>query len=266
MQERLDASVRRQILIEDQAWIGKPVDISGANPRAVQANVRHMALMLMDTAVKDRASRAAAFAEHLIDATMAQHVTQPVACAKGCSHCCTTYVSSTVPEVFNLARAVQGNAGAIMRIVKASARSRAMPQLQREVDRVVCPILEDHACSAYANRPVVCRAVLSTSLDSCLRIFTQGIGEPFKYPDNLGPVRAFMTVMVRGALFLSGLPHQNIELTHALEVALTTTHAEERWLAGEPIFAGVALDRGEQNPSSIMGLVNALANAVRPTL
>jgi hypothetical protein len=108
--------------------------------------------------------------------------------------------------------------------------------------------------------------VLSTSLESCVRIFTQGVGEPFKYPDHLGAVRAFMMVMVRGALVLSGLPHQNIELTHALEVALTTTHAEERWLAGEPIFAAVALDRGEQETSTVMGLVNALANAVRPTL
>ena len=83
MQERLDAGVRRQILSEDEAWIGKPLDISGATPRAIQANVRHMALMLLDTAAKDRASRAAAFAEQLIDVTMAQHVTQPVACGKG---------------------------------------------------------------------------------------------------------------------------------------------------------------------------------------
>jgi hypothetical protein len=266
MQERLDASVRRQILLEDEAWVGKPLDISGASPRAVQANVRHMALMLLDTAVKDRASRAAAFAEQLIDATMERHVTQPVACGKGCSHGCTTNVSASLPEVLNLARGVKSNPGAIMRIVKASARSQAMPQLQREVDRVVCPILEDHACAAYIHRPVVCRAVLSTSLESCVRIFTQGAREPFKYPDHLGSVRAFMTIMVRTALLLSGLPYQNVELTHALEVALTTTHAEERWLAGEPVFAAVAIDRAEQNPGPMMGLMNALANAVRPTL
>ena len=264
--ERLDASIRRQLLKDDEAWVGKPFDLSGDNARAIQSNVRHMTLMLLDTAVKDRASRAAAFAEELIEVTMDKHVVQPVACGRGCFHCCTTYVSTSLPEVFHLAKAVRGNAAMTERITAASARARAMPQMQREVDRVICPILEDNACAAYSNRPAVCRLVLSTSLESCLRIFQQGSGEKFMFPDQLSAVRAYMAIIVRAALVLSGLPYQNFELTHALEIALTTEDAEARWLAGEPLFAAVAMDKGEQQASSLMGLVNALAKAVRPTI
>ena len=258
--------MRRQLLKDDEAWVGKPFDLGGNNARAIQSNVRHMALMLLDTAVQDRASRAAAFAEDLIESVMIEKVTQPVACAKGCFHCCTTYVSTSLPEVFRLAQAVRGNAAMTERIAAAATRSRAMPQLQREVDRVICPILEDNACAAYSHRPSVCRLVLSTSLESCLRVFQQGSSEKFSYPDQLSAIRAFMVIIIRASLVLSGLPHQNFELTHALDVALKTPDAEARWLAGEPLFADVAMDRGEQQSQKLMGLVTALANAVRPTI
>jgi hypothetical protein len=265
--ERLDISIRRQILKDDEMMIGQPVDTITSNPRAIQAHVRHMALMLLDTAVTDRASRAAAYAEDLIDITMARQVTQPIACAKGCSHCCTTYVSTSLPEVFRLAQAVRGNADMIARVAAASARAQAMPQMQREVDRVICPILEDHACAAYLNRPIVCRAVLSTSLDSCVKFFQQNSsGAAFAFPDQLSAVRAFMTVIFRAALVLGGLPYQNYELTHALDIALRAEDTEARWLAGEPLFAAVSMDRGEQQSGQLMGLVNALVNAVRPTI
>lgn len=264
--ERLDPAIRRQLLKDDAAWVGKPFDISG-NARALQANTRHLALILMDTAAPDRASRAAAYIEDLIDATTAQHVTAPVACAKGCAHCCTTYVSTSLPEVFRLAQAIRGNTEITARVAAAAARSKAMTQLNREIDRVVCPILDARACAAYLHRPMVCRAVLSTSLDSCIRFFGHiGENRPFAYPDQLSAIRAFMVVILRAALVLCDLPHQNFELTHALDIALNLDDAEARWLAGEPVFAAVAMDRNEQQASAFMGLVHGLAKAVRPTL
>ena len=36
-------------------------------------------------------------------------------------------------------------------------------------------------------------------------------------------------------------------LSDALAVALTAPDAEARWLAGEPVFAGLPLDQAEQN-------------------
>ena len=264
--ERLDISIRQQLLKDDAELIGKPFELAGNNARAIQANTRHMALMLLDTARKDRASAVADYAERLIDMTMIRHITQPVACAKGCSHCCTTYVSTSLPEVFRLAQTVRGKPAVEARIKDAAARSRAMPQLQREVDRVICPILENHACSEYLHRPIVCRAVLSTSLETCLRVFQQGSQEKFTFPDNLSAVRSFTVVMMRAALILAGLPHQNFEMTHALEIALAGADMEERWLAGEPVFADVATDMAEQKPSQLTTIVDGLVGAVRPTI
>jgi hypothetical protein len=72
--------------------------------------------------------------------------------------------------------------------------------------------------------------------------------------------------MFRAALVLAGLPYQNYEMTHALAVALARDDAEERWLAGEPDFAAVAVDRVDLQPSPLTKIVDGLAGAVRPTI
>ena len=264
--ERLDITIRQQLLKDDVQHIGRPFELAGDNARAVQANTRHMALMLQDSAIKDRASRMAAFAEALIDVNLHHHVKEPVACARGCSHCCTTYVSTSLPEVFRLAQAVRGKGMTHARVIAAAARAKAMPQLQREIDRVNCPILDNHACSEYLHRPVVCRAVLSTSLDTCERIFLKGSNIPFTAPPSLGSLRSYIIIMMRAAMVLAGLPHRNYELTHALQIALAQANREERWLAGEPLFDDVAIDQLDQETSQFTKIVDGLAGAVRPTI
>ncbi len=264
--ERVDAGVREQLLKDDQQIVGKAFDIAGNNARVIQANTRHMALLLMNPAIPDRASRMAAFAEELIDANITQHIKEPVACARGCSHCCTTYVSTTLPEVFCLAQAVRGKKEKHARVIVAAARSKSMPQLEREVNRVICPILDNHACTEYLHRPVVCRAVLSTSLPSCERIFLGGISEPFAAPPSLGGLRSYVVIMMRAALQVAGLAYRNYELTHALEIALASEDSEQRWLAGEPIFDAVAIDRLDQGETPLTKIVDGLANAIRPTI
>ena len=90
--ERLDVSIRRQILKDDESIVGQPLELFGAGiGRSVQANTRHLALILLDSEAKERASRAAAYIENLADISSEKYVTALVACAKGCSHCCTTY-------------------------------------------------------------------------------------------------------------------------------------------------------------------------------
>lgn len=264
-ENRLPRNDRRRILKDDEAWVGKPFDFGG-DPRAIQANTRHMALMLIENPRKDRASLFAGFAEQLLDATMAKHIKPPVACAKGCAHCCTTFVSATIPEVLRLARSVRQNAPRKQRAVEVGTAASLIPQLEREARRVTCPMIEDHACAEYAVRPVVCRYVLSKSLESCVRIFTKNIPEPMPYPDGSTGVRASMIVMMKAALILAGLAPQHIELSHGLAIALSADDTEARWLAGEPIFAAVATDRVDQESGHLKGLVDALVKVVRPTI
>ncbi len=103
--ERLSRGERRRISKEDEAWLARPFDLN-SSPRAIQAYTRHLAFMLLDTQLKRRACSAAAFAGQLMDTAAAKHVQGPVACATGCYHCCTTFVSATIPEIFRLAHAV----------------------------------------------------------------------------------------------------------------------------------------------------------------
>lgn len=263
---RLSPEQRTKLYKEDETWIGKPFDV-GANPRAIQANTRHMALTLLDTKIEHRASRAAAFAEQLIDTLMTDRVTGPVACGKGCSHCCNTFVSATIPEIFNLARSVRNTPVTTTRVHVAAARAKQIPQLLREANRIACPILLDHICSEYLGRPISCRYLLSKSLDSCVKIFQHNQPEEFPFSDNTVTIRSFAVIMMKAALILSGLPHQHYELTQALSVALADEQAEERWLAGQPVFADIPMDRVDQEAKSpVSGLVDYFVGLLRPTI
>jgi hypothetical protein len=265
MNERLDRNARRQLLKEDQQWVGKPIDLGG-DLRGVKANTRHLALMLLDTKAKHRASRAAAFAAQLLDSTMSKQVSAPAACAKGCYYCCKTYVSITIPEALRLANSLRGNADKSTRVLKAAADSAPIPQAEREITRVVCPILEDKVCSEYLTRPLVCRAVLSSSLDTCLRVFERNSGEPFPFLDGTTDLRVSITVMLQAALMLSGLSHVHYEMNQTLALALQHDDAEKRWLAGEPLFAEAPVDAADLRPSSSSSMIYALAENIRPTL
>ncbi len=264
MQERLDRAKRRQLLKEDQAWIGKAVDLSDV--RTIQANTRHLTLMLLDTGIKRRASKAAAFASQLLDTTMSKHNPQPVACSKGCDYCCKTYVSVTIPEILRLAQSVRKQPEKSTRVGEAATASAAIPQGEREVKRVVCPILEDKACSEYLVRPVACRAVLSKSLETCLRIFEQNSGEPFPFTDDTTDIRVYIVAMLQASLMMSGLSPLHYEMNQALAVALAHEDAEDRWLAGEALFADVPVDEADIKPSGLSAMIHALVANVRPTL
>ena len=266
MQERLDRAKRRQLLKEDQPFIGKPFNLDGQTVRAVQANTRHLALMLMDTGIKKRASGAAVFAGQILDATLAKRTEGTVACAKGCYYCCKTYVSVTIPEVFRLADAMRGKAEKAARVVMAARESAEIPQLEREVRRVVCPILEDKSCSEYAPRPLVCRAVLSKSLEACLRIFEENSGEMVPFSDNTTDIRGYVMIMIQAALNLAGLPPVHYEMNQALAIALDQPDAEERWLKGENLFAEVPIDGHDIHPSALGNMTAMLVQNVRPTL
>lgn len=264
--EAITAELKAALLRDDAALIGRAFPLQGDNARVIQANARHIALMLRDTSIPDRASRAAAFAENLLDANIQAHVTGRIDCARGCDHCCKTYVSASVPEILLLARAVRGQAAKTARVNAAAAKSGTVQQYVREDLRLPCPLLENRACSEYLSRPMVCRAVLSKSLDTCLRIFELKTGEAFTPADPSSTVRALCVIILRAGLVLSGLPYQHVEMNHALSIALADETAEARWLAGEPVFAAVAVDAGDLQPSPFSKIVDGMVGALRPTL
>jgi len=265
MMERISREQRKAILKDHAPWVGKPLSAANIN-RGLQANIHHLATLLLDTDIKHRASLAAAFVERLVDATLAAHPIGPVACGKGCFYCCTTYVSATVPEILRTADALRGKKQTTDRIMAAAERAKTIPQAAREVNRIHCPVLENNACSEYSARPVVCRAVMSKSLESCLRVFTQGSNEAFLHGDHTVEIRAYGLVVMQASLILAEMPHRHYELIGGLAAALAYDDAEEKWLAGEPLFESVPVDIGEESESPVRGVVRKLVEIVRPTL
>jgi len=266
--ERLDRADRRRLLKEDDTWIGKPL---GSNPsrRVAEAHVRHLALILRDTHIAQRAVKASAYAAGIFDATMAQEKKGPIACGKGCFHCCTKLVMVTLPDIFRLAQSVRHDAGKIAqvtaRVAAAAGTARAITRDRTLPEKLPCPVLTDQACSAYAARPIPCRFLLSQSVSACVRIFENHSTEAFPYTEGTPAVRERIDQIVQAALILNGLPHYHYELIQALAVALETDNAEARWLAGEPLFKDIAV-----NAKDVAGggtsAAESLAAVVRHTL
>ena len=265
MTERLSRADRRQIEKDDAPWVGKPLSVDAVD-RALQANTRHLVQMLRDSRTPRRASRAAAFAAQLLDVTIVAHVKEPVACGKGCHHCCRTLVTATIPEILRLARAIKAQQHVVERVRDAAVRTKAIPHTAPNTARVPCPILDAQLCSQYAVRPLVCRSLLSGSLEACVRIFGQDSGEDVPYVPPSLEIRATVVLMLQAALRLAGLPHQHYELTQGLAAALHHEDAESRWLAGEPVFAGVDVDRADTRSSRVSEMVERLVAAIHPTL
>lgn len=265
MTERLSRSARRQILKDDEPWVGKPLVLTAIG-RALQANTRHLALMLRDTRARDRASQAAAFAAQLLDVTLNAQVKEPVACGKGCSHCCGTLITATIPEILRLARDIKGEKDIVKRVLDAAAMAKGLPQSAPNSARIVCPILEERLCARYVARPLVCRSLLSGSLAACIRIFEEDRPEGIPLVVPSAEIRAYVLLMLQAALRLAGLPHRHYELIQGLAAALSRDDAEARWLAGEPVFDGVEIDQADARASRVSAMAEQLVAAIQPSL
>ena len=163
---------------------------------------------------------------------------EPLACKAGCTYCCHNVVMATAPEIFSAASELRARhdqafvAGVAGRCdaVGATAGIRRSP----------CPLLHDNLCSVYSARPTVCRKHTSFSVDACIADYEGRGGEI--------PIRRFdqeifeccAVALLLGMRLWDERQGAVFELSGALRVALQDPHAEQKWLAGEAVFAGVA--------------------------
>ena len=189
-----------------------------------------------------RAGEAAGLAHALIEKSLAARAPGvSIACRSGCAYCCYSYVGVTAPEVFRLAHAVRRARSEALRVEGVRARGLALRGLspaERPGRKLPCPLLVGDLCGVYHERPMVCRQATSLSLEACIDEF-ENAG---KYQDI--PVSSLhlsyasnVHVAFLGALAAAGYPMDAYELSAALDVALSDSSAERRWLAGEHVFA-----------------------------
>ncbi|HYG85145.1 MAG TPA: YkgJ family cysteine cluster protein [Azospirillum sp.] len=209
----------------------------GEDAAPLLAEARRLLRLLRDS----RAADAAAEIHSGFDTALRRRRPEPVACRKGCFHCCISYVAATAPELFVIVRSLKGQrrAAVAARVAEADAETHGRSIAERFAAPCLCPLLEDGACGIYAVRPSACRSLASFDAEVCARSFGANSGEGLPAPTAGMELRSAYQASLRTALTLAGLPAVAYELNAGLNRVLQTPEAEARWLKGEDIFAGI---------------------------
>jgi Fe-S-cluster containining protein len=165
---------------------------------------------------------------------------QPLACRRGCAHCCKQRVSVTPLEVLELAAALRreledDTLDRVRAQVRASAsRVRGLSAAQQR--GLTCPLNQgDGSCLVYASRPLLCRGASSFDASACAQP-----GAAIPSYRELAEAAALAQEQLDAESLRIGGREEMLELACALEVVLEQPDAEARWRAGEPIFRAAA--------------------------
>ena len=200
---------------------------------------------LQVVAVAEQAEAAAAVAVR--EAQTRQPPRPPLACREGCAWCCYKTVGTVAPEVLRIAghlrqtltpeqlRTTQARIKALM------DQRRALRSGRRSHARLPCALLVEDRCSVYPVRPLTCRGFNSSDARQCERSLEPG---SLAVVPSYAPQQRLYTFVLdgmRAGLSELHLDGELLELTAALDIALTVPNAAERWLAGEKVFAPARL-------------------------
>jgi Fe-S-cluster containining protein len=206
----------------------------------------------------------------LANTYMARSPTSPeaLACGRGCNHCCHRPVGTTAPSVLRIAAALRERqteaefGQALARVVALDKETHGMPWTLAERPPFPCAFLVDGACSIYEVRPLVCRGWNSVDADACQRALTEDSVE-MRFDLYQRTTFAAAEQGIKAALGAKGLDATDLELTAAVRVAMENPDACERWLAGQPVFAGCEAKR-PQAPAHRRSLPLAFEAAAPP--
>lgn len=159
-----------------------------------------------------------------------------VACAAGCSHCCSAQVAVLPVEALLIAQALRElDAAALGEVVqRLQAHAAALAQTSPSAawnQRPPCAFLEHGLCSIYAVRPAACRKAHSLDVAPCA-------ASSAEIPQSVKLLAGAEALLTGTALAYAGqgLQTKHVELCGAVYQALVQTAAEPRWLHGEIVF------------------------------
>lgn len=167
-----------------------------------------------------------------------------VQCRAGCSWCCHQFVATTGAEALHIASFLRQNLTAEQlaevkhRIAEADRRSRGLGLKERAELRMDCPMLQDDCCMVHEQRPLACRGEHSFDAAECRSAY-ESADHTTRVVERNPWLKDIPTSVLWGlteGIERSGLEGGRLELNASLAIALEDG-AEERWLAGEPVFA-----------------------------
>ena len=262
MAGRLSRSERRALQRQDAALLASPLKLG--DPRPLGAHLRHMVRLLRDPGSASPCSDAVAHLTALYDRTIPVAAARGVACSRGCAYCCTQPVSLTAPEAFFVAAWIRDRPATQAAVVEADRAIRALPPEAQAQAWLLCPMLEDRACSIYPARPLACHAFVSVKLEACIAAFVDGEVPQIPMPGEYVSLLYTCRMMLMAALRLAGLSSDSYEMKAAVAAVLGQPDAERRWLAGEPVLAGANADGPP--PPQYEAAIGQMIAYVAPTL
>lgn len=232
---------RRRQAKQDEKLLVRGIDPESQDPEPTAALARHL-YALFERAKQDRdIDLPVRYLHSKVDATLRGLRDIPVACKKGCSHCCHIWVSATAPEVLFIAKLLRrrGNPAAGDKIKAANLHTKDFEFDVRDQHPHPCPLLEDDTCSIYESRPAACRLAASADAEICARSYHNLTNEDIPTPFMHLLARSAYAVAFAIAMKHAQLPYQSYEFNAALTRAMERADAERAWLAGEDVFSGV---------------------------
>lgn len=224
---------------------GMDLTASGGEQHWAISAAARMLIDILRGKMPGRAAKAAKAAHEFFEISLHKIPSKfAIACAKGCAFCCHVAVTASAPEIFLVAAKIrempkEQQEDTLNRVRAADQRTRNMTSRQRGSNKIPCAMLIEGACSVYDARPGACRGFTSTSVEMCRRGF-EGEAVQVNTPMVWTSLRGAHKQALWAALAAENLPAEYYELHHALRIALEVPDAENRWLAGEDVFAGVA--------------------------
>jgi Fe-S-cluster containining protein len=249
----------------EQTQAGRALANSGLSLKPSPVHMRDIArLMWLKLGERDNARRAGEAAQiaHDIAETSLQRrpPKRAIACRKSCVYCCHSFVGAVAPEVFRIAAALMDRHRLTSDVVRARAEPlRGLAPAARVGAQLPCPLLQNGLCAVYAERPLTCRQATSFSVDSCRDEYEGALGAG----DGIEVSSAHLAhagnayAALLGAMQGAGYRIVAYELSEAVSVALATPDAEQRWLAGEDVLAGVQVSPGATDPDGLVRWIAA---------
>jgi hypothetical protein len=239
------ADYRRQIR-EDEKRIARGLNATGLDAYEVIALMR----VLRDKLRVCIERRSVTSLMHFIYSNMtsgARFIADaPIACRKGCSHCCNIWVDAMPPEIFYAVKTMSPaqRRRAIESVDKACSLTVGCSFDDRGGMVTPCPLLEGDLCGIYSTRPINCRTAVSADAEICRRSYMDVSGEDIPTPMVWIALRQGYGLALEGAMINAGLAHTSHEWNEALRLALSQPDAEAHWLGGTDVFATVPRTAG----------------------
>ena len=237
---RLQRAERRALQRDDEKYLAQPLNL-GPDPRSISAHVRHMVHLLSTPTALSPCADAISHVSELFSRTVPRESERGLACRRGCAYCCTQLVTVTAPEAFWVAAQIRRKPAVIAAMRAADEKTHGLSMEERLKSHIVCPLLEDDACSVYLARPIGCRGFVSLNVNACIATFVHGAEPNIPQPANRIDILYVCRMILYAALRLRRLKADAYELNAAVIAALAFDDGEARWLAGEDIFADVPI-------------------------